>query len=243
MRAIIPALIALAAATVAAEAQEVRTYEDCMALIETAPERAREEAARWERFGGGDAALHCEAMALAAMGATAHAAEKLDELARHGALPDEARAEVLGQAAEMWRDSGETDAAQVSINQAVTLSPRNPALLEVRALLAAANEDWSAALIDLNSALVLEPQNAQRLALRAAARRRLGDLAQAKADAEAAIKADPKLASGWFELGAAQADLGENDAAQETWLEAIRLDPDGATGGMARMNLERIAGE
>lgn len=241
MRAPFALLLALCATAAPAAAQDVRSYDDCLALVETAPDRAREEAARWERFGGGDAALHCEAMALAATGATAHAAEKLDELARHGALPDEARAEVLGQAAEMWRDAGATDAAQVSINQAVTLAPRNAALLELRALLAAADEDWNAALIDLNSALVLEPGNAQRLALRAAARRRLGDLAQARADAEAAVAADPKLSAGWFELGAAQAEMGEIEAAQGTWLEAIRLDPDGASGGMARMSLERLA--
>ncbi len=239
MRAPIAAFLILAATPAAAE--EVRNYDDCLALVETAPERAREEAARWERFGGGDAALHCEAVALAAMGATVSAAEKLDELARHGALPDEARAEVLGQAAELWREAGRLDAANVSINQAITLAPGDAALLESRALLAAADEDWNAALIDLNSAIAIEPGDAQRLALRAAARRRLGDLDQARADAEAAIKADPKLAAGWFELGAAQAESGDSVAAQETWMEAIRLDPDGATGGMARMSLEKMA--
>ncbi len=243
MRASIPALLAFIALTLSVEAQEVRTYEDCLALVQQSPERAREEAARWERFGGGDAALHCEAAALDAMGATASAAQKLDELARHGALPDQARGEVLGQAAELWRESGQLDAANVSINQALTLAPRNAALLEIRALLAAADEDWNAALIDLNSSLAIEPDNAQRLALRAAARRRLGDLDQAKTDAEAAIKANPKLAAGWFELGAAQAEMGQTDAAKDTWMEAIRLDPDGASGGMARMSLEKIATE
>jgi len=240
MRASIAALVVLAAASPALAA-EVRDYDACVALIDKAPERAREEAARWERFGGGDAAIHCEALALAAMGATVNAAEKMDELARHGALPDEARAEVLGQAADLWRAAGQTDAANVSINQAITLAPRNAALLELRALLAAGDEDWNGALVDLDSALSIEPGNAQRLSLRAAARRRLGDLDKARADAEAAVKADPKLAAGWFELGAAQAELGETEAAQKTWLEAIRLDPDGATGGMARMSLEKMA--
>lgn len=243
MRAAIALIFVFSLIPLTAAAQDVRSYEDCLALVETAPERAREEAARWERFGGGDAALHCEAMALNAMGATESAADKLDELARRGSLPDDARAVVLGQAAELWRVAGRLDAANVSIGQAITLAPRDASLLEVRALLAAADEDWNAALIDLNSALSIQPGHAQRLALRAAARRRLGDLAEAKADAEAAIKADPKLAAGWFELGAAQAELGDMDAAQEIWLEAIRLDPDGATGGMARMSLERMTGE
>ncbi len=243
MRVSILAIFALAAFPLTANSAEVRNYEDCLALVEASPERAREEAARWERFGGGDAALHCEAVALAAMGATTSAALKLDELARGGALPDQARAEVLGQAAELWRDAGEIAAAQVSINQAITLAPRNAALLEVRALLAAADNDWNAAVVDLNSSLSIEPGDARRLALRAAARRRLGDLTKAKADAEAAVKADPTLSTGWFELGAAQAELGDVETAQETWMEAIRLDPDGASGAMARLSLEKLATE
>ena len=62
---------------------EIRSAADCTAAVAADPAAAREDAALWQRTGGGVPARLCEAAALSALGANATAARLLTNLAEN----------------------------------------------------------------------------------------------------------------------------------------------------------------
>lgn len=237
MRALIGVLFLLIPATAGA----VSNYADCIALAERDAERARSEAAAWFSASGALGALHCEAQALAALGADRTAAEKLEALAGAPELGPEERAAVLTQAGSLYRREGDIAAARRALDAALRAAGGGmagaPVLIE-RAALSAEAANFTDAKADLDAALQLRPDDAEALALRAAARRRLGDSAGAKRDALSALELQPDHAPARFELGMAESDLGEPDAARTAFLAAIAAAPTAPTAGMARAALQ-----
>lgn len=61
--------------------EQAREYDACMRLARGDPAAAHESALAWRRKGGGDAALHCVAVALVGLGQHGQAARLLEELA------------------------------------------------------------------------------------------------------------------------------------------------------------------
>lgn len=238
MRVNVATFATLAGFAFAADAAQ---YEDCVGLAEVDPHRAMAEAERWHSETGDPAALHCRALALEEAGALRNAADLLMQVAEAPELSDEGRAAVLGQAARIWREVGQSGAARAALDAAVRLAP-NPALLVERASLHAEAEDWTAAREDLDSAIRDDPQNAAALTLRAAAERKLGDLEAARADALRAIELRPVSSAAWFELGMAERAMGLNDGARRSWLKAIDLAPEGPAAAMARGELQDMDG-
>jgi tetratricopeptide (TPR) repeat protein len=239
----IPSVIAVVVAAAAALAVRDGPYEDCMALVARAPQQALAEAEAWARRGGGPAAEHCAAMALAAEGAWRRAAERLGDLAaRAVSLPPEARAEMLEQAGAFWLQAGDAGLAQAAADQGLAIAREAPALLTLRAEAHAALGAWAAASADLDRALRAAPGDPTLLTLRAAARRNAGDAAGALSDARAAAAAAPGSAAALFERGAAEAALGETAAARRSWLDAVAAEPEAPAAAQARLSLQALDG-
>jgi tetratricopeptide (TPR) repeat protein len=220
------ALLLLAAAPAAAE---IRSADACAAAVDADPAAAREQAAVWQRLGGGVPARLCEAEALAALGAHATAARLLTGLATNPnrAMSASLRATVLADAGRQWLAAGRPDLAREALAEAdrITTPSRDRRLLAARA--AAAEADWPAA-------------EAALRALLEAALRNAGDSQAALAEAEAAHRLDPGLPEALFETGAALAETGQPDRAAEVWLELISADPESELAALARANIQRL---
>lgn len=239
MRGSAPLLAALALAATALPARAVEDYDACLALVAENPARAEIESSDWSRFGGGSAARHCHAMALAALGATRLAAEELAALARDARdLPNAIRAEALLQAAEFLLDLGETGAGIGLAEQAIRLDDSAEART-MRARLHAAEGNYARALADLDAAVAAAP-TADRVLLRASARRQEGRLQEARADAVWALELSPDLPIAFLELGEIEAAAGRKNPARDAFLKAIELDRGGDIAAAARLSLQRM---
>ena len=234
-------LIALLAPGVAAAA-EIRSADDCAAAIAADPAAAREQAALWQRLGGGVPARLCEADALSALGAHATAAQLLTGLGENPnrAITAGLRAVILTDAAREWLAAGRPDLARAAVGQADGLSPPDPERLVLRARTEAAAADWPAARATLDAAIAAAPDDALAHALLAATLRNQGDAQAALAEAERALALDPDLPEALFETGAALAETGAPDRAAAPWLRLIALDPDSALAALATRNLQTL---
>ena len=239
-RCLLSALVTIAVFGVTqVAAQSATTYDECIRTAQSAPGSALSVADNWYANGGGDAARHCRAMALAALGSFREASRGVVELAQSTSDPA-ARADLYTQAGDFQMAASDAIAARGLFDQALALEPGNFEALDGRSRAAAAQRDFAAAITDLNRLLWMVPGDAEALSLRAAARRQTGDRAGALADAQAAIDADPNSAVAYFERGAARAISGDRDGARRDWLESERLDPGGETGQLAVSNRLRL---
>ena len=239
-----PRIIAAAAFGVvlaAGPAAAVADYETCVGLVESDPEQAEAEAARWAAAGGGSAARHCRALAMLALGADRSAAELLSAIAAEDrTLPAEVRAEMLVEAGEIHLGLGDLEAGRAAVARALKLATDPQPALTLSARLAAEAGDWQGAVAELDRALARGAPSADILVLRASARRQLGQLVAARADlawAEELAPDDPAL---WLERGALEAESGNRDAAREALLKAIALDREGPVAEAARLRLQRM---
>jgi tetratricopeptide (TPR) repeat protein len=235
-------LLVLAALLAPAAHAEIRSAEDCATAVAADPAAAREQAAVWQRLGGGVPARLCEAEALSALGAHATAARLLTSLAENPnrAIDAPLRAVILTDGARQWLAAGRPDLARTALAQADRLVPADPARLILRARAEAAEADWPAARATLEAAVTAAPDDALAHALLAAALRNQGDPAAALAEAERARALDPHLPEALFETAAALMETGAPDRASPFWLELIRRDPDSPLAALARRNLQRL---
>lgn len=233
----LPLLIALASPAQA----ELRDYSKCIDLAQISPEDVRREAIAWYAETGDPGALHCEAVALSEMGALSTAANKLQETAQLPDVDDLTRVDLLTQAALLWREQGETDAAFGALNSAIQYRTTPRVLIE-RAILHADVRAWEQAHADLTNALSMQPGDAETLSLRAAANRRIGRSEAARQDALQAIEAQPVSPAAWFELGKAEEALGLKDGARRSWLKTIEVAPGSPFATLARGALQDMDG-
>ena len=236
-----PVALALCMAALAAPAtaQTVTTYDDCIATAQRTPASGLSVADSWYAAGGGDAARHCRAMALAVLGSFGEAARGVETLARE-ATDITAQADLYSQAGDFRMAEGDAATARGLFDRALTAEPGNLQALDGRARASAAQRDFAAAIADLDRLLWMVPGDAEALALRAAARRQSGDRNGAMSDADAAVAADPSSAVAYFERGAARAVQGDREGARADWFQAEQLDPGGETGQLAASNRQRL---
>lgn len=241
MRRLIAALLAASVLPSAALA-EISNTDECKAALAADPAKAREDAALWERSGGGVPARLCSAGALAALGAHATAAQMLTAVAENPnrAMSAKLRAAVLSDAAEQWLAAGEAHLARAVLAQADKLTPPDAPRLVLAARADAAEADWPAAEAALRAAIASRPDEALAHALLAAALRNQGDAAAALAEADQARALAPDLAEAMFEQGAARAETGDTRGASEAWLALITARPDSSLAALARSNLQRL---
>lgn len=216
--------------------------DECKAALAADPGKAREDAAVWEREGGGVPARLCSAAALAALGAHATAAQMLTAVAENPnrAMSTTLRAAVLGDAADQWLAAGEPHLARAVLAQADALTPPDAPRQVLAARAAAAEADWPAAETALRAALVTAPDDALAHALLAAALRNQGDPAAALPEADRAAALAPDLPEALFEQGAARAETGDTTGAAAAWLALIDRHPASGLAGPARRNLQRL---
>jgi tetratricopeptide (TPR) repeat protein len=233
----LPVLIALATPASA----DLRDYQKCIDMAQISPEEVRREAIAWYTETGEPGALHCEAVALSEMGALSTAANKLQETAQLPGVDELTRVNLLTQAALLWREEGDNDAAFGALDTAVKYRATPRVLIE-RAILHADARAWEKAHSDLSQALSTSPSDAEALSLRAAANRRMGDAEAARRDAMLAIEYVPVSPAAWFELGKAKQALGLSDGARRSWLKTIDVAPGSPFATLARGALQDMDG-
>jgi len=214
-------------------------YRNCVDWVAADPSQALSNAEAWRNAGGGLAARHCRALALAALDDFSGAALEAESVAA-SMPPSDARVNLLVQAGEFRMASGDPFGARAQFDAALLEAPDNAEALEGRATSMAASGDMQGAISDLNRVISLQPGNVDALSLRAAALRQSGDLTGALADAENAVSYGPSSAVAYFERGAARAMSGDSYGAESDWQTAASLDPGGPTGDLANSNLARL---
>jgi tetratricopeptide (TPR) repeat protein len=219
-------------------------YEACLALVESDPAKAVDEASAWADSGGGPPARHCFCLALKQSGHYAEAAQCLEALAPQRGAGDRAtQAAILAQAGNAWILQHEGQKAYNALSRALALSPDDPDMLLDRARAAVLAEDFAAAKDDLDRLVPrsIGPLRLSALILRANAKRELGDPPGARKDAEAALNLAPDSAPAHIERGIDRYLLGDRPGARSDWEEAVRLAPDSAAALDAQSLLQKEA--
>ncbi|WP_366556659.1 tetratricopeptide repeat protein [Aquibaculum sediminis] len=229
------ALIALLPALPAA-AQD--RHQACLEEAASQPTQALERAQAWRQQGGGAAARHCAAAALAELQRYGEAALELEGVAR--LVENDARPGLLAEAAWLHLLGGDRDAADTALSEAIEQAPNNADLRIDRAIVRAEGERWWQAIDDLDRAWELAPQRTETLLLRAEAYRRVDAAELALDDLNRLLSLEPDNAEALMQRGIVQVELGESEAAAADWRQASDLDPQGEAGRIARENLQRL---
>ena len=212
-------------------------YEKCLAMLSDDPSGAAVFADAWITTGGGDGAVHCQALAQIALGDPGTGAAMLQKLATGSTAPALARAMIFGQAEEAWMMANEPARAYEASTQALALKPDDADLLIERATAASAMGRYTDSIDDLDHALELDPRRADALVLRGSAWRNENKIDKAQADIDHAIDIDPDNAEALLERGILRERKGDRAGAQADWERAIALDPDSMAADLAQQNL------
>jgi tetratricopeptide (TPR) repeat protein len=212
-------------------------FERCTALLRRDAEAALAFAGSWAREGGGDAARHCEALALLGLGQVESAAQRLESLASQSAAASPARAAIFAQATQAWLLANRPNRAFAAATLALTLAPEDPDLLIDRAVVLGSLGQYAESIEDLDRALTLDPTRAEGLVFRAAAHRQRDERALALRDVELALSMQPGHVEALLERGILRQMQGDLAGARADWENAIRLAPDSATADLAAQNL------
>jgi len=221
------------------KAAPIRDYDTCMQRVREKADAALEAALAWEQAGGGVSARHCAAMALAAIGNVADAADQLESLAWDlpPDTPNGTRAEVLAQAGQFWLDAQQPAKANAVLTAAVDLAPDDPELRIDRAMVFATLGRLQDAIIDLSASILLNPEPAEALVLRASAYRKTGRLAEAEDDLVRALALAPDNANALLERGLLRRAEGDEKDARAAWMSILKKHPDSPAAAAARKHL------
>ena len=220
---------------------EAREYDSCMALARRDPKAAHESALTWQLKGGGDAAIHCVAVALLGLGQHGQAGQMMEELAARTEKTRVAlKSGLLGQAANAWLIVGQPWRTEKLLTDALRLVPRDVEILLDRSIARATLGNYWDALDDLNEALEREPDRADALTFRASAWRRVDALDLAEKDIEAALISRPDYPDGLLERGLIQKARGNRAAARADWQRVLDIAIEGPLTEAARRNLETM---
>ncbi|MBV9654590.1 MAG: hypothetical protein JOZ42_08505 [Acetobacteraceae bacterium] len=216
---------------------EGEDYEHCLALLRNDPGGANAWADAWAATGGGEGALHCQALAQIALGNPQTGAEMLDKIAATSGAAAPARASLYGQAVQAWLMADDPARAFGDATLALALSPDDPGFFIDRSVAAATMDRYLDAIDDLDRALGLDPKRADALVLRAAAWRHEGRLDRAREDIDHAFALDPTNPDAFLERGLVRRDEGDREGARDDWRHAIALAPGTATADLAGQNM------
>ncbi|HXC55088.1 MAG TPA: tetratricopeptide repeat protein [Rhizomicrobium sp.] len=234
--AVLAGLGATAASQAAAPARN--PYEACLARVQTDPAGALALSESWARTGGGGAADHCAALALAGLGRYPEAAAKLDALARGGfATNPAARMDLYDQAGNAWLLAARPDSAVASFSAALAIDPLDADLLSDRARAFAVKRNWAKAESDLTAALLVSPDRADLYVLRGSARHAQGRKADARIDFDRALKLQPNNPDALVERGTTKFEAGDVAGARADWQQVVTYYPGSAAADTARQHL------
>lgn len=222
-----------------------RLYRKCIANVRTNADAAYDEAMLWRDQGGGAAAGHCAAMALAKLGQHEEAARRLVEIAGAEAnVKPELRAEIYAQAGLLWQFAGRHEPAHEAFSQALgvapTDDPNRPQYLFDRAQAAANLGRWRDTVNDLTQAIAIGEAYVAAFVLRGRAYRALGDRVSARNDLDAALTLSPGDPAALLERGQVRRDMRDLNGARADWLRAANQDNDAEIAGAARAKLAEL---
>jgi len=232
--------VIVANVAVAKEIDHASQYRSCMALARSAPQEAFDVALNWRDLGGGEAAEHCIATALAGLGHYLEAAKRLEELAKLSKKAVDIKVRLLAQAAQAWLLADNSNRAEAVLTAALKLAPDDSTLMIDRAQARAGFKDYAGAIEDLNRSIALEDRRADAFVFRASAYRLLSKLELALADIERALALKPGHPDGLLERGNLRRLRQDDDGARQDWLAVIRGDPKSPAADAARSNLENM---
>ena len=216
---------------------EGAAYEGCLATLTSDPASALSIAETLLAHGGGEGALHCQGLALIAIGQPAEGAAVLERLARQSSAPPMARALLLGQAVQARSMIGQADKAEDDATAALALAPDDADLFIMRAAAKGAMNRYTDAVNDLNQAILLDGTRYDALVARAAMRRRMNQLDLAQADVSRALALDADNADALLERGILRQRMGDAEGARRDWEHARGVDPNSTTADLAAQNL------
>jgi tetratricopeptide (TPR) repeat protein len=223
--------------------EAAQQYQHCILLARTNPDEGWHEGLAWASLGGGEAALHCQAVALIGKKEYEDAAGKLEILARDSHASARIRAGMLAQAGQAWLLARQPDRAFTDQSAALALVPGAPDLLVDRAESQADQKDYEGALRDLNEALIAAPDRVDALTFRATAKRYVGDMAGAKADILRALTLDEHYQDAWLEDGIEKHTENDDDGARRSWSNVLSLAPQSDAAVTAKRDLEVLDSE
>jgi tetratricopeptide (TPR) repeat protein len=212
-------------------------YDKCLATLVDDPEAAEAMAATWQATGGGDAATHCQGLAMIANGEPDAGADLLEHLAHGGKIQGLAQVVLLSQASQARLMADDTATALKDATEALDLAPDDPELLIDRAAVNDAIGHSGEEMDDLNRALSLDDSRGDALVLRSAVWRRMDKLDEARADIEKAIALDPDDAEALLERGIIRQRMGDASGARADWTRAQEVDPSSEAAELAAQNL------
>jgi tetratricopeptide (TPR) repeat protein len=225
------------------DSEAATQYKHCISIARSSPDEGYQEALAWASMGGGEAARHCQAIALINQRAFDQGAAKLEELAHNGTSSAKIRAGMLAQAGQAWLLAHQPDRAFTDQTEALALVPGAPDLLIDRAQSQAEQKDYQGALNDLNLALSDRADRADALTFRAAAKRYLDDMAGAKADIAQALKLDDHYEDAWLEDGIEKSLEEDKEGARRSWANVLSLAPKSEAAVTAKKGLDLLDAE
>ena len=249
MRAIIPtfaffvALPALADQGPIHDPEGAKQYQHCISLARTQPEEGYQEGLAWASLGGGEAALHCQAVALIGQRDFEEGAAKLEKLAHDSKASARVRAGMYAQAGQAWLLAHQPERAFSAQTEALVLVPGAPDLLVDRAQSQAEQKDYQGALNDLDQALSAAPDRVDALTFRATAKRYLDDLPGAKADITQALKLNDHYQDAWLEDGIQKRLEDDRGGARRSWANVLSLAPQSDAAVTAKKDLDLLDSE
>lgn len=242
---IVPYLaLALAAAlSTGAAAQSIdprREYHACMVEARANPKAGFDRAVHWLGLGGGDAARHCQGVALIGMGQHAEGARRIEALAQDVRAESGFRAELFAQAAQGWMLAGNAQQAEALLTAAIKLDPNDMELRLDRSQALAQRGDFAGAIADLTAVLAQDATKVDALVFRASAYRQTGKTDLASADLVTALQLNPIHPEALLERGMLNRLAGNAAAARRDWLSVIERSPASPAAKVAQENLERM---
>ena len=240
LSALFVALPAIAEQPPLRDPEAANQYQHCISLARTAPGEGYQEGLAWASMGGGEAAKHCQAVAMIGLRQFEEGAEKLETLAHDSQSAAKVRAGMLAQAGQAWLLAHQPERAFSAQSAALALVPGAPDLLVDRAQSQAEQKDFEGALRDLDEALSSVPDRVDALTFRATAKRHLDNLAGAKADIAHALQLDDHYQDAWLEDGIEKRLVDDKEGARRSWTNVMSLAPQSDAAVIAKQDLELL---
>ncbi|AYJ86306.1 hypothetical protein D3Y57_10450 [Sphingomonas paeninsulae] len=234
-----------AAAPVIAPGADEARYDACVAMIDSDPAKALDQASSWQLKGGGVLARQCVGLAYGEQRRWPAAAAAFEGAARLAETTGDGRAAILwvqaGNAALAANDPAKARSfldAALARGQLIGDAGGEAHLDRARAL--AALGDLKGARVDLDAALKLVPADPLGWLLSATLARKMQDLPRARTDIAEAAARSPDDASVALEAGNIALLSGHEDAARTAWTAAVKNAPDSISGKSAAEALARL---
>jgi tetratricopeptide (TPR) repeat protein len=222
-------------------AENEQQYAACMVLVDRDPPAALESALEWEKQNGGDAARHCQALALIGLQRYDDAALMLEKIAQ--TLPQvkaPLASEAFAQAGYAWRLAGKDQLALHDFNEGLKLDPQNVELLVDRANLYGESGMFFEALDDFNAAVDLAPDRPDIYVFRASTYIDLDELDLASDNLDKALGLAPDFPEALLQRGRLRALQGDAEGARQDLMRILEIAPRSAAADAAQRQLEKL---